>query len=122
MSGKNYEVGYGKPPHAGQFKKGQSGNPSGKKKPARLEDILKRALSKPVAVTVNGKKQKLPILEVIIESLLRKAAAGDLGAIKTVVAAASAFADEPIAEATLSAHQLALLKDILATGEVENDG
>ena len=121
MSEDDYEVGYGKPPKATQFKKGQSGNPSGKKKPASLEDILKRTLAKQVTVTVDGKKQSLPMMEVIIQALVRKAATGDLAAIKTVVQAAAAFADEPVAEATLSPHQLEALKDILATMET-NDG
>ena len=117
MSDDDYKVGYGKPPKATQFKKGQSGNPSGKKKPASLEDILKRVLAKQVTVTVDGNKQTLPMLEVIVQALVRKAATGDLAAIKTVVQAAAAFADEPVAEATLSAHQLDALKDILATME-----
>ena len=117
MSEDDYEVGYGKPPKASQFKKGQSGNPSGKKKPATLEDILKRVLAKQVSVTVDGNKQTLSMLELIVQSLVRKAATGDLAAIKTVVQAAAAFADEPVAEAPLSAHQLAALKDILATME-----
>jgi uncharacterized protein YdaL len=121
MSEDDYEVGYGKPPKATQFKKGQSGNPSGKKKPASLEDILKRTLAKQVTVTVDGKKQSLPMMEVIIQALVRKAATGDLAAIKTVVQAAAAFTDESVAEATLSPHQLEALKDILATMET-NDG
>jgi len=117
MSDDDYEVGYGKPPKANQFKKGQSGNPSGKKKPASVEEILRRTLANQVTVSVDGKKQSLPMLEVIIQALVRKAATGDLAAIKTVVQAAAAFADEPAGEAALSAHQLEALKDILATME-----
>lgn len=121
MSDDDYEVGYGKPPKSTQFKKGQSGNPSGKKKPASLETILKSTLAKQVTVTVDGKKQSLSMMEAIIQTLVRKAATGDLAAIKTVVQAAAAFADEPAAEAAFSPHQLEALKDILATMEV-NDG
>ena len=33
--GKDYEIGYGKPPKATQFKKGQSGNPKGRLKGSR---------------------------------------------------------------------------------------
>jgi len=117
----DYEVGYGKPPKATQFKKGQSGNPSGKKRPASLEDILKRTLAAQVTASIDGKKQSLSMMEAIVQALVRKAVTGDLAAIKTVVQAAAAFADEPVAEATLSPHQLEALKDILATMET-NDG
>jgi len=115
MSGQTYDTGYGKPPKSGQFKKGQSGNPSGKKRPPKVEDVLKKALSQTVSVNVGGKKQKLPMLEVIIEALVRKAASGDLQAIKTVVAAAAMIPEDVIVEAAISDHQLAMLKDILAT-------
>ena len=121
MSEDDYEVGYGKPPKATQFKKGQSGNPSGKKKPASLEDILKRTLAAQVTASIDGKKQSLSMMEAIVQALVRKAVTGDLAAIKTVVQAAAAFADEPVAEATLSPHQLEALKDILSTMET-NDG
>ena len=42
----DYEVGYGKPPKSGQFKKGISGNPPGRpKKPSDFASELKKELS-----------------------------------------------------------------------------
>jgi len=35
----NYEIGYGKPPRATQFKKGRSWNPKGAKKKEQIEDV-----------------------------------------------------------------------------------
>jgi hypothetical protein len=41
----DYKVGYGKPPKSGQFKKGTSGNPSGRpKKPTDSVSVLMREL------------------------------------------------------------------------------
>jgi hypothetical protein len=42
----DYKVGYGKPPKGGQFKKGISGNPSGRpKKPLDFASQLKKELT-----------------------------------------------------------------------------
>ena len=109
------------PRSSGTSGRWNSGNPSGKKKPASLEDILKRTLAAQVTASIDGKKQSLSMMEAIVQALVRKAVTGDLAAIKTVVQAAAAFADEPVAEATLSPHQLEALKDILSTMET-NDG
>lgn len=112
----DHEIGYGKPPRSGQFKKGQSGNPSGKKRPLSLEEQLKKALAKTVTVTIDGKKQIVTMQDAMLQSLVRKAAGGDLQAIRVVLAAKAAMGEEVIPDAAISDHQLALLKDILAAG------
>jgi Family of unknown function (DUF5681) len=81
-----YEVGYGKPPKATQFKKGQSGNPRGrpKKQPkdvaAHMSDLLaeKRPVKKDgVTVMMSGE-------EVIARRLMEKALKGDPKAFEKV--------------------------------------
>jgi Family of unknown function (DUF5681) len=61
-----YEVGYGKPPKAGQFRKGQSGNPKGRK---RSEEnffaIFKRLVTKRVKVSNNGAVKTFSMAEAI---------------------------------------------------------
>jgi hypothetical protein len=61
-----YEVGYRKPPRKTRFVKGQSGNPSGRKRkpPDLLSEIIMRAASEPVTVIVNGKRKRMSKFEV----------------------------------------------------------
>lgn len=116
----DYDVGYGKPPKDGQFKKGQSGNPSGKKKPPKFEDLLKRGLAKERWVTVGGKKVKMSTEAVIVEVLLQKAANGDLPSIKAALGYALQVPEETFSE-TITDHQLAMLKDVLANVPEHSD-
>jgi hypothetical protein len=82
---KDYTVGYGKPPVATRFKKGQSGNPSGRPKGRRaLAALLKRALEAKVAVTDRGRRTRKSKLEILLTQLVNKAAGGDLRAIQQV--------------------------------------
>lgn len=61
-----YEVGYAKPPKASQFRKGQSGNPKGRK---RSEEnffaIFKRLVTRRVKVSNNGAVKTLSMAEAI---------------------------------------------------------
>jgi hypothetical protein len=72
---KHYEVGYAKPPKAGQWKKGQSGNPSGKKKagneapPKPFFECFADQLSEMVEVTANGKKIQMTYRDALIKRL-----------------------------------------------------
>ena len=53
----NYKVGYGKPPSTNRFRKGKSGNPSGRAKgPRHVTKLLLQALSEPVTVNENGQR------------------------------------------------------------------
>lgn len=74
----NYDVGYGKPPKSGQFKKGQSGNPKGRPKGAKgVKASLKRELTSPITVRERGREIKLSKAEVLAKGLMGDALKGD---------------------------------------------
>jgi Family of unknown function (DUF5681) len=61
-----YEVGYAKPPKAGQFRKGQSGNPKGRKRSeGNFLAIFKRLVTRRVKVSNNGAVKTLSMAEAI---------------------------------------------------------
>ncbi len=77
---KDYEVGYGRPPVATRFQKGQSGNPKGAKRkvrPTNMADAIDAALQKKVPVMRKGKRKSLTMMEVVAERMVGEAAAGD---------------------------------------------
>jgi hypothetical protein len=73
----DYEVGFGRPPAHTQFKKGQSGNPSGRPRKKTLAEVVDAALHEPVVVTENGKRKTITKLEAMTKQLVNKGAAGD---------------------------------------------
>jgi hypothetical protein len=83
---KDYEVGYGKPPAHTRFRKGQSGNPSGKPKKILCEDeILLRDLASKVPVTEAGKQRRMSKLEVMLKQQVNLAMKGDPKAVRNVI-------------------------------------
>ena len=82
----DYEVGYGKPPLASRFKKGNNANPRGRpRKPKDLAAMLKRALDAPVVVVENGARRRLTKREIVIAQLVDKCASADLRATKILL-------------------------------------
>ena len=77
----DYEIGYGKPPKSGQFKKGASGNPSGRpKKPADFLSALLREANSEVPINQNGKSKMVKKIEVVAKQVTNKAASGNIQA------------------------------------------
>jgi hypothetical protein len=84
--GRDYEVGYGKPPRHTRFRKGQSGNPRGRPKESKnLATLLKEALNEPVIVAENGGRRKITMREAIIKQLVKRSATADLRATKILL-------------------------------------
>lgn len=67
---KKYKVGYGKPPKSGQFKKGQSGNPKGRRKGTKNTGaMVKKIMDQKVAITVNGRDRQVSVKEAALQKL-----------------------------------------------------
>ena len=77
-----YEVGYKRPPVASRFKKGQSGNPSGKSKETAPElnpgKILQSIDNEEMFVEIEGKGKRMLKAEVYFRQLFTKAIKGSL--------------------------------------------
>jgi hypothetical protein len=94
--GGDYEVGYGKPPKATQFRKGQSGNPQGRPKTNRTLALdLADELREKVTVREKGRSQSVSMRRALLKSLLAKAKKGDTRAIKDVLALYERIVREP---------------------------
>jgi hypothetical protein len=90
-----YEVGYKKPPVGTRFKKGGSGNPSGKRK-ERLEDlnpgkVLQTIDNEEIMVTIDGKRKRMRKGEIHFRQLFTKAIKGDLTAARLIAKEAATY-------------------------------
>jgi hypothetical protein len=82
----DYPVGYGRPPNAGQFKPGQSGNPRGRPKGSRsVAATLDEIVGEKVPVTLSGKARRIPADEAMLRRLLNDALRGNPQAIKLLL-------------------------------------
>ena len=82
----DYEIGYGKPPKSGRFKKGISGNPSGRpKKPSDFASELARELNAKLIINENGQRKVIKKSEGVAKRLVNKAVSGDLPAVRLVI-------------------------------------
>jgi len=77
----DYKVGPGRPPLHTRFRKGQSGNPGGRRK-KQLPALLADALNETVFVTIDGERREITKREAIVHQLVNKSTTADLRATK----------------------------------------
>lgn len=84
---RDYEVGYGKPPKATRFQKGQTGNPKGRPKGSlNAATLMQQLMAERISVVEKGGREKvMPMMEVVLRRLVNKAASGDLKAAPLVL-------------------------------------
>lgn len=97
---KDYDVGYGRPPKATQFKKGQSGNPRGRSKGARnLKTDVKATLNLPVQLNRGGAAKTVRTQEAALLRLREKALSGDARSLDKLLELARRYNEDDDAEA-----------------------
>ena len=81
-----YEIGYKRPPKAGQFKKGRSGNPKGRPKGSNnFVTLLEQELGQSIVVNENGKKKTVSRMQAMVKRMVSGALQGETRAILTLV-------------------------------------
>lgn len=121
MSG-GYKVGYGKPPRHSQFRPGQSGNAKATRRPPpKLDATILREVRRRYPAIIDGKKQKLEALTLIVRGLVNQAMKQNLSASRMILDYyALALIDEMTASDTarrsLTENELGLLREFLGDG------
>lgn len=98
-----YEVGYGKPPKATQFKSGQSGNPAGRPRGVRnFQTELQDVVNSKVSISQDGKRQSISVKRATIMRLVEKGLGGHVPAIKCLLELIQYYDQSDIDEAVES--------------------
>ena len=115
-----YDVGYGKPPQHSRFRKGHSGNPSGRPKGSLdVKTELRRLLAIKTKIKLNGAVQTISTARAMCLALIQKAMGGDVRAFaKIVEIVGPEMADELKATASVSPADF----DILGRALARRDG
>jgi len=79
--------GYGRPPVAGRFKKGASGNPKGRPRGRKSSVPYDTVLGQMVTIREDGRQRRVTAAEAFILQLTKKGLAGDSAAARSSLAA-----------------------------------
>jgi hypothetical protein len=111
-------VGFGRPPEATRFRKGQSGNPAGRPKAARaLKTDVAEVLDLEVTVNMPAGPTPMRMQQAMVMSIAAKAAKGDVRAAQAMIALISLTLPERVKDpphaVRLDPVEQAMLEDIL---------
>jgi hypothetical protein len=85
---KDYAVGYGKPPVHNQFRKGQSGNPTGRPPASevdRAKALVMQEAYRKVTVREGDKVTEMPALKAVLRGLVARAVKGSVAAQREIL-------------------------------------
>lgn len=83
---KPYTVGYGKPPIHTRFRKGESGNPRGKKKGQKsLKAVVEKVFQEKVSIRTARGTRQVTKLDALVQKLMNDALTGDAKAVVHIV-------------------------------------
>jgi hypothetical protein len=98
---RDYAVGYGRPPQATQFKKGQSGNAKGRPKGSKsLIALCVEELNERIVVKENGQRKSITKRKAAVKQLVNKALSGDFRSLKLLAQELKTFEDEKTSESS----------------------
>jgi hypothetical protein len=92
-----YEVGYGKPPVAGRFRKGQCGNPGGRPRgvtAGRAKALVLKEAYRSLTLREGDNVLTLPAIQVVLRCQIARAAKGNGPAQRAVIEAVQAIEQE----------------------------
>ena len=90
----DYEIGFGRPPKATQFKKGTSGNKKGRPKGTKnIATLFHEAMHQRVVISENGQRRTVTKIEAALIQFANKAATGDPKAIQASINIARELGD-----------------------------
>jgi hypothetical protein len=90
----DYEVGYGRPPVATRFQRGNRCNPRGRPRQMKTaSQLIDEVMNSKIRIVVEGKTKTMTKQQVIIHNLVNAAARGDAKAIHTLFALKTRYQD-----------------------------
>ena len=110
MASSAYQVGRGRPPISTRFKKGQSGNPSGR--PKKQPSFRSELMAELGELVSSGDKEPISKQRALIRTLVELALAGNLRAMSVVVSYLQRSPDSHDGDEELSEGDLEILKNL----------
>lgn len=113
-----YDIGYRRPPPSGRFKKGASGNPTGRPKGSKnFLTLLEHELNQKIVVNEGGRRKSVTRMQAMVMRLVSAALQGDPKAVTALLDSLrrSGGVEPPSPEGLLPDNYEQILADYVAT-------